>query len=90
VRERSNRGQQLATKDLTPLPLCLCLDRLDQLVKKEVFPNRSQAIEEAVAEKLARLEKSRLAQECAKLDPTFEKALAEEGLSEDLAEWPEY
>ena len=66
------------------------LNRLDKLVKKQVFPNRSQAIEEAVAEKLARLEKSRLAQECAKLDSTFEKALAEEGLSEDLAEWPEY
>jgi metal-responsive CopG/Arc/MetJ family transcriptional regulator len=66
------------------------LDRLDRLVQKQVFPNRSQAIEEAVAEKLARLEKSRLAQECAKLDPVFEKALAEEGLSEDLAEWPEY
>jgi metal-responsive CopG/Arc/MetJ family transcriptional regulator len=66
------------------------LNRLDQLVKKRVFPNRSQAVEEAVAEKLARLEKSRLAQECAKLDPSFEKALAEEGLSEDLAEWPEY
>ena len=66
------------------------LDRLDQLVKKQVFPNRSQAIEEAVAEKLARIAKSRLAQECAKLDPTFEKALAEEGLSEDLAEWPDY
>jgi metal-responsive CopG/Arc/MetJ family transcriptional regulator len=66
------------------------LDRLDQLVKKQIFPNRSQAIEAAVAEKLARLEKSRLAQECAKLDPEFEKALAEEGLSEDLAEWPEY
>jgi len=66
------------------------LHRLDQLVKKHVFPNRSQAIEEAVAEKLARIEKSRLAQECAKLDPNFEKALAEEGLSEDLAEWPEY
>lgn len=66
------------------------LSRLDRLVKIQVFPNRSQAIEEAVAEKLARLEKSRLAQECAKLDPAFEKALAEEGLSEDLAEWPEY
>jgi len=66
------------------------LDRLDQLVKKRVFPNRSQAIEEAVAEKLARLEKKRLAGECAKLDPAFEKALAEEGLSEDLAGWPEY
>jgi len=66
------------------------LNRLDKLVQKQVFPNRSQAIEEAVAEKLARLERSRLAQECAKLDPAFEKALAEEGLSEDLAEWPEY
>jgi metal-responsive CopG/Arc/MetJ family transcriptional regulator len=66
------------------------LNRLDKLVQKRVFPNRSQAIEEAVAEKLARLEKSRLAQECAKLDPTFEKALAEEGLSQDLKEWPEY
>jgi Arc/MetJ-type ribon-helix-helix transcriptional regulator len=64
------------------------LGRLDKSVQKQVFPNRSQAIEEAVAEKLTRLERSRLAQECAKLDPTFEKALAEEGLSENLAEWP--
>ena len=66
------------------------LDRLDKLVQKQVFPSRSQAIQEAVAEKLARLERSRLARECAKLNPAFEKALAEEGLSEDLAEWPEY
>lgn len=66
------------------------LNRLDKLVQKQVYPNRSQAIEEAVAEKLARIEKSRLAQECAKLDPVFEKALAEEGLSEDRAKWPEY
>ena len=66
------------------------LNRLDQLVKEQVFSNRSQAIEEAVAEKLARFEKSRLAKECAKLDPSFEKALAEEGLSKDSAEWPEY
>ncbi len=66
------------------------LEHLDQLVRKQVFPNRSQAIEEAVVEKLARLEKSRLAQECAKLDPAFEKALAEAGVSEDMAEWPEY
>ena len=66
------------------------LNRLDKLVQKQVFPSRSQAIQEAVAEKLARLERSRLARECAKLDPAFEKALAEEGLSEDLAEWPEY
>jgi len=66
------------------------LDRLDRLVKNQVFPNRSQAIQEAVEEKLSRLDRSRLARECAKLDPAFEKSLAEEGLSEELAEWPEY
>jgi len=66
------------------------LERLDKLVERAVFSNRSQAIQEAVEEKLARMDRSRLARECAKLDPTFEKALAEEGLSEDAAEWPEY
>jgi metal-responsive CopG/Arc/MetJ family transcriptional regulator len=66
------------------------LSRIDRLVKAAVFPNRSQAIEAAVAEKLERLERGRLARECARLDPTFERALAEEGLSEDLAQWPEY
>jgi len=66
------------------------VDRLDRLVKERVFPNRSRAIQQAVDEKLQRLERSRLARECAKLDPTVEKALAEEGLSEELGEWPEY
>lgn len=37
-----------------------------------------------------RLEKSRLAQECAKLDPKFEQFLAEEGFSSESEEWPEY
>ena len=58
------------------------LRRLDQLVADAVFPSRSQAIQIAIEEKLMRLEQSRLARECAKLDPAFEKALAEEGLSE--------
>ena len=66
------------------------LQRLDRLVDEEVFPNRSQAIESAVAEKLQRLDRSRLARECAKLDPDFEKAIADEGLSDDVAAWPEY
>jgi metal-responsive CopG/Arc/MetJ family transcriptional regulator len=66
------------------------LERLDKLVERAVFSNRSQAIQEAVEEKLARMERSRLARECAKLDPTFERALAEEGMSEDATEWPEY
>jgi metal-responsive CopG/Arc/MetJ family transcriptional regulator len=66
------------------------LDRLDRLVKEASFPNRSKAIENAIQEKLARLERSRLARECAKLDPAFEKSMAEEGLSEELSGWPEY
>jgi len=66
------------------------LERLDKLVAKATFPSRSQAIQEAVEEKLTRQEQGRLARECAKLDPAFERALAEEGLSEDVSEWPEY
>lgn len=66
------------------------LQRLDRLVDEEVFPNRSQAIESAVAEKLQRLDRSRLARECAKLEPAFEKTLADEGLSDDVTEWPVY
>lgn len=66
------------------------LARIDRLVKQQTFPNRSRAIEQAVKEKLERLDRSRLARECAKLDPAFEKALADEGVSGELAEWPEY
>lgn len=66
------------------------LAKLDSLVERKVFTNRSRAIQEAVQEKLARLERNRLAEECAKLDPSFEKALADEGLSGELDVWPEY
>lgn len=66
------------------------LKRVDALVAKKVFPNRSRAIQAAVAEKLARLEHTRLAIECAKLNPAFEQALAEEGLGEELETWPAY
>ncbi len=64
--------------------------QLDRLVKKRVFPSRSRAIQEAVHEKLQRLEHTRLARECAKLDPEIEKAMAEEGMSEDSTKWPVY
>ena len=66
------------------------LEHLDRLVKDKVFPSRSRAIQEAIQEKLARLERTRLAEECAKLDPVAEQALADEGLSDALQEWPEY
>ena len=66
------------------------LERLDELVAEQVFPNRSRAIQQAVEEKLARLERGRLARECAKLEPNFEVAMAEEGLSAESGNWPEY
>jgi len=66
------------------------LSQLDRLVKEGIFPNRSKAIQFAVEEKLQRLERSRLAQECAKLNPGLEQAMAEEGLSLEVGEWPEY
>jgi metal-responsive CopG/Arc/MetJ family transcriptional regulator len=66
------------------------LKQLDSLVKSRLFPNRSRAIQQAIAEKLMRLEKNRLARECAKLEPEFEQSLAEEGLSSELEEWPSY
>ena len=56
------------------------LSRLDLLVQSNVFPNRSKAIQEAIEDKLIRLDRKRLAQECAKLDRVFEQTLAEEGL----------
>ena len=66
------------------------LVRVDGLVRGGVFDNRSQAIEAAVSDKLERIVRSRLALECAKLDPAAEKELAEEGLSEEISGWPEY
>ncbi|GBD98177.1 nickel responsive regulator [bacterium BMS3Abin07] len=63
---------------------------IDHLINEHKFMNRSQAIQEAVKDKLQRLKKSRLAEECSKLDSSFEKAMAEEGISEDLSEWPEF
>ena len=66
------------------------LKRLDRMVKGHIFANRSRAIQEAVEEKLSRLERNRLAEECTKLDAVAEQAMAEERLSEELTQWPEY
>jgi metal-responsive CopG/Arc/MetJ family transcriptional regulator len=66
------------------------LKEIDLLVKSNLFPNRSKAIQEAIADKLKRLKKTRLAQECARLDPDFEQNMAEEGFSMEIDEWPRY
>jgi len=65
------------------------LNRIDHLIRRNIFPNRSKAIQQAIQEKLPRLNRSRLARECAKLEPASEKAMAEEGMSAELSQWPE-
>ena len=66
------------------------LKKIDALVKSHVFPNRSHAIQEAIEEKISRIDRTRLARECAKLYPAEEQALADEGLAGEAAQWPEY
>jgi len=66
------------------------LDQVDELVAKQQFRNRSQAVEAALADKLRRLARTRLAREAAKLSPLEEQRLADEGLADALDAWPEY
>ena len=66
------------------------LKRVDRLVKSRVFPNRSNVIQEALEEKITRIDSTRLARECAKLHPAEEQALADEGIAGEAALWPEY
>jgi len=66
------------------------LAQVDQLVAQHIFPNRSKAIQAALQDKLSRMRRSRLARESAKLDPQREQALAEAGMDQELAAWPEY
>lgn len=66
------------------------LKRIDRLVDQKKFANRSRAIQEAVRDKLERIDRGRLARECAKLSRRSEQSIADEGLGEDLKEWPEF
>ena len=66
------------------------LKRLDGLVHRRIFPSRSKAIQEALEEKLRRIDKSRLATECNKLNPIEEQDLSEEGIGSEAKEWEKY
>lgn len=66
------------------------LKRVDRLVRSRIFPNRSHVIQQAIEEKIARIDSSRLARECAKLNPAEEQALADEGMAGEAVLWPEY
>lgn len=46
--------------------------------------------QENVKDTFDKPDKSRLAAECAKVDPLFEQSMADEGLEADFKSWPEY
>jgi len=66
------------------------LQKLDRLVSERVFATRSQAVQLAVEEKVSRIDRNRLARECAKLNKVEERVLADLGLADEVEEWLEY
>ena len=70
-----------------PEPMLL---KLDRLVKERRYPNRSRAIQEALEEKISRLERTRLAEALQCIDPAAEKQDAEEGMLNEVDTWPAY
>lgn len=66
------------------------VQKLDRMVQKKVFPNRSKAIQKAVEEKIIRHNRIRLAEECAKLNSKSEQEIAEDGIAGEFEDWPEY
>ena len=65
------------------------LREVDRHVQGGLFPSRSSLIQDALAEKLQKLRRVRLAQECAKLDRAAEQGAAEEFPPSEMP-WPEY
>jgi Arc/MetJ-type ribon-helix-helix transcriptional regulator len=63
--------------------------KVDELVTRRVYPNRSRAIQDAVADKLARLTKTRLAEQCSLLDTGEEQAMADEFSPGEIKQWLE-
>ena len=64
------------------------LSRLDAWVQNGHYASRSEAIEQAVEAQLQRLERTRLAAQCALLDMDEEQAMADTGLAADAAACP--
>ncbi len=64
------------------------LRMVDGWVKQGRYPNRSQAIQAALREKMERWKRTRLAEELANLDRNEEQVLADERLAGEA--WPEF
>jgi len=65
------------------------LREIDRLVRAGRFPSRSKLLHDALEEKLRRIDHSRLARECAKLQAPEERGLADETLRAEVP-WPVY
>lgn len=61
--------------------------RVDELVANSSYPSRSRVIQEAVQDKLARLSRTRLAEQCALLNPEVEQEFAEEFTDDEFQLW---
>jgi len=66
------------------------LTEVGRLVARRIIYNRNSFIEEAVKDKLQQTRRNHLAHECLLLDPFFEVAMSEEGIDNELSEWPEF
>lgn len=66
------------------------VQEVDELVESRVYPSRSKVIQDALTERLAKLKKTRLIREASKANPKEEQELAEEGMVEDIKNWPKY
>jgi metal-responsive CopG/Arc/MetJ family transcriptional regulator len=66
------------------------LAKLDGFILQKEFKTRSQAIQIAVQNTIERLDHERLINACLQLDVHTERALADEGLTKDIEEWPEF
>lgn len=66
------------------------LRRIDRLVKEKIYPNRSRVFQDAVLEKMNRVDKNRLERELAKLDIDEEQQIADVGLALEATEWEPY
>lgn len=62
------------------------LAQIDYLVNKAVYPNRSKAIEAAIAEKIDYSRRKRFEIECSNLNPKEEQEFAEWGGFDDWME----
>lgn len=66
------------------------LRQIDRLVKEQIFPSRSRVFQDAVSEKIGRVDRNRLERELANLDIAEEQLMADEGLATEAAEWERY